>query len=142
MDVGIDSVLAVSLNFPRSIYHLKDVIEGYIKFTLVNLKIKSMNLAIKRKEVLGSGANSITKEEQIVSYEIMDGCPTKEETIPIRLYLASTDQLGPSYNNINNKFSIQYFLHLVIVDIEDMKYFKNSEIQLYRQAKEGKGDDN
>jgi vacuolar protein sorting-associated protein 26 len=134
-------VLAVSLNFPRSIYHMKDVIEGYIKFTLVKLKIKSMCLAIKRKEVLGSGVNSITKEDQILTYEIMDGCPTKEETIPIRLYLSSTDQLGPSYNNVNNKFSIQYFLHLLIIDIEDMKYFKNSEIQLYRQAKEGKAEE-
>jgi vacuolar protein sorting-associated protein 26 len=128
-------VLAVSLNFPRSIYHIKDVVEGSIKFSLVKLKIKSMSLAIKRKEVLGSGVNSQTKEEQIMSFEIMDGCPTKEETIPIRLYLASTDQLGPSYNNINNKFSVQYFLHLLIIDVEDMKYFKNNEIQLYRQFK-------
>lgn len=128
-------MLAVSLNFPRSIYHIKDVVEGSIKFSLVKLKIKSMSLAIKRKEVLGSGVNSQTKEEQIMSFEIMDGCPTKEETIPIRLYLASTDQLGPSYNNINNKFSVQYFLHLLIIDVEDMKYFKNNEIQLYRQFK-------
>lgn len=71
----------------------------------------------------------------------MDGCPTKEETIPIRLYLSSTDQLGPSYNNVNNKFSVQYFLHLLIIDIEDMKYFKNNEIQLYRLNKPGKEDD-
>jgi vacuolar protein sorting-associated protein 26 len=77
MDVGIDTLLAVSLNFPRSIYHLKDVIEGSIKFSLVKLKIKSMSLAIKRKEVLGSGVNSIAKEEEIMAFEIMDGCPTK-----------------------------------------------------------------
>ena len=75
--MGIDTLLAVSLNFPRSIYHLKDVIEGSIKFSLVKLKIKSMSLAIKRKEVLGSGVNSIAKEEEVMSFEIMDGCPTK-----------------------------------------------------------------
>lgn len=123
---------------------MKDVIEGSIRFSLVKLKIKSMSLAIKRKEVMGSGINAQTKEEQILSFEIMDGCPTKEETIPIRLYLASTDQLGPSYNNINNKFSVQYFLHLLIIDVEDMKYFKNNEIQLYRQPLKisaGKDDD-
>lgn len=141
MEVGIDSVLSVSLNFPRSIYHLRDVVEGSIKFSLVKLKIKSMSLAIKKKEVLGSGINSVTKEEQVMAFEIMDGCPTKEETIPIRLYLASTDGLGPTYSNVNNKFSAQYFLHLLIIDVEDMKYFKNNEIQLYRQYKAASKDD-
>ena len=27
---------------------------------------------------------------------------------------------------------MQYFLHLLIIDMENMKYFKNNEIQFYR----------
>ena len=80
MDVGIEGVLAVSLNFPKSIYSLKDVIEGSIKFSLVKLRIKSMSLTIIRKEVLGSGLNSKTNEETLSNYEIMDGCPAKSKT--------------------------------------------------------------
>jgi hypothetical protein len=37
--------------------------------------------------------------------------------------------------NINNKFSVQYFINLVLTDVEDRKYFKQHEIQLFRLEK-------
>eukprot|EP00192_Tetraselmis_astigmatica_P016193 CAMPEP_0117668554 /NCGR_PEP_ID=MMETSP0804-20121206/11616_1 /TAXON_ID=1074897 /ORGANISM="Tetraselmis astigmatica, Strain CCMP880" /LENGTH=98 /DNA_ID=CAMNT_0005476463 /DNA_START=281 /DNA_END=576 /DNA_ORIENTATION=+ len=40
--------------------------------------------------------------------------------------------LTPTYKNINNKFSVRYFLNLVLVDEEDRRYFKQQEIQLCR----------
>ena len=41
----------------------------------------------------------------------------------VRLFLSPYD-LTPTYRNINNKFSVKYFLNLVLVDEEDRRYFK------------------
>ena len=40
--------------------------------------------------------------------------------------------LTPSYEKVNNKFSVKYFLNLIIHDEMNRKYFKQSEIVLYR----------
>jgi vacuolar protein sorting-associated protein 26 len=53
----------------------------------------------------------------------MDGCPKKDEHIPIRLYLGGYD-LSPTMKNIANKFNVKYFLNLVLVDEDDRRYFK------------------
>lgn len=53
------------------------------------------------------------------------------ESIPIRLFLSPYD-LTPTYKNINNKFSVKYYLNLVLVDEEDRRYFKQQEITMYR----------
>jgi hypothetical protein len=53
------------------------------------------------------------------------------ESIPIRLFL-SPYELTPTHHNINNKFSVKYFLNLVLVDEEDRRYFKQQEIPMYR----------
>lgn len=42
---------------------------------------------------------------------------------PCRLSLRPYD-LSPSYANVFNKFSVRYFLNLVLVDEEDRRYFK------------------
>jgi len=53
------------------------------------------------------------------------------ESIPIRLYLDGFD-LTPTYRNIANKYSVRYYLNLVLVDEEERRYFKQQEITLYR----------
>lgn len=50
-----------------------------------------------------------------------------------RMYLTPYD-LTPTYENVHNKFSIKYFLNLVLVDEEDRRYFKQQEIRLYRKG--------
>lgn len=50
----------------------------------------------------------------------------------VRLFLSPYD-LTPTYRNINNKFSVKYFLNLVLVDEEDRRYFKQQEITMHRQ---------
>jgi hypothetical protein len=45
------------------------------------------------------------------------------ESIPIRLFLTPFE-LTPTYRNIHNKFSLKYYLNLVLVDEEDRRYFK------------------
>ena len=65
----------------------------------------------------------------------MDGCPFKSnfsscmfilnlgEIIPIRLFLKGFE-FTPTLNNINNKFSVKYYVNLVLVDEDERRYFK------------------
>jgi vacuolar protein sorting-associated protein 26 len=80
--------------------------------------------------MIGTAGNS--DSDTLAKYEVMDGCPAKGEIIPIRIYLSAYD-LNPTMANIGNKFSVQYFLNLVLVDEEDRRYFKQQEITLWRK---------
>lgn len=51
----------------------------------------------------------------------------EDQCIPVRLYLTGFE-LTPTYTNVQNKFSVRYFLNLVLVDEEDRRYFKQQEI--------------
>lgn len=63
----------------------------------------------------------------------MDGSPSRGETIPIRLFLGGFD-LTPTFRDVNKKFSTRYYLSLVLIDEDARRYFKQSEIILYRQT--------
>ena len=63
----------------------------------------------------------------------MDGAPVKGESIPIRVFLAGYD-LTPTMRDINKKFSVKYYLNLVLVDEEERRYFKQQEITLWRKG--------
>jgi vacuolar protein sorting-associated protein 26 len=82
----------------------------------------------------------------------MDGSPSRGETIHIRLFLGGFD-LTPTFREVNKKFSTRYYLSLVLIDegktplqhlkstwltqiIDARRYFKQSEINLYRQQPE------
>lgn len=45
------------------------------------------------------------------------------EIIPIRLFLKGFE-FTPTYDNVNNKFSVRYFVNLVLVDEDERRYFK------------------
>lgn len=153
MDVGIEDCLHIEFEYSKSKYHLKDVIVGRIYFLLVRLKIKHMELSIIRRETTGAAPNQYNESETLVRFEIMDGSPSRGETIPIRLFLGGFD-LTPTFRDVNKKFSTRYYLSLVLIDegaysfpkfpfklmltfISDARrYFKQSEIILYRQAPE------
>jgi hypothetical protein len=53
------------------------------------------------------------------------------ETIPIRLFLGGFE-LTPTFRDVNKKFSTRYYLNLVLVDEENRRYFKSSEITIFR----------
>ena len=152
MEVGIEDCLHIEFEFNRQNYHLKDVIIGKIDFILVKIKLKYMEIALIRREVSGEGAKNaivaananggaskeiLTETQTLVRYEVMDGQPVKGESIPIRLFLQGiAGDLTPTYESVYNRFSVQYFLNLVLVDEEDRRYFKQSEIFLWRKGKE------
>ncbi|KAK6201183.1 vacuolar protein sorting-associated protein 26-domain-containing protein [Scheffersomyces amazonensis] len=131
MDVGIEDCLHIEFEYSKSRFSLKDVIIGRIYFLLVRLKIKHMELSLIRRETVGSAPNQITDSETVVRFEIMDGAPVKGETIPIRLFLGGYD-LTPTYRDVNKKFSTRTYLSLVLIDEDARRYFKQSEIILYR----------
>ncbi|XP_037090837.1 vacuolar protein sorting-associated protein 26B-like [Pollicipes pollicipes] len=123
MEVGIEDCLHIEFEYNKSKYHLKDVIVGKIYFLLVRIKIKHMEIAIIKRETTGSGPNTFNENETIAKYEIMDGAPVRGESIPIRVFLAGYD-LTPTMRDINKRFSVRYYLNLVLVDEEDRRYFK------------------
>jgi len=50
-------------------------------------------------------------------------CFITGESIPIRLFMNGYD-LTPTMRDVNKKFSVRYYLNLVLVDDEDRRYFK------------------
>lgn len=53
LEVGIEECLHIDFEYFKSKYHLRDVVTGKVNFYLVKIKIKYMELAIIRKEVIG-----------------------------------------------------------------------------------------
>ena len=132
MEVGIEDCLHIEFEYNKSKYHLRDVVIGKIYFLLVRIKIKHMEIVIIKRESTGSGANAYNESEHISKFEIMDGAPVRGESIPIRDFLAPYD-LTPTLKNVHNKFSVKYYLNLVLVDEEDRRYFKQQEITMWRK---------
>jgi hypothetical protein len=50
----------------------------------VRIKLKHMEVEIRRKEVTGAGAAAHSETETLAKYEIMDGAPVRGESVPIR----------------------------------------------------------
>jgi vacuolar protein sorting-associated protein 26 len=154
MEVGIEDCLHIEFEYERRVYHLQDTIFGKIHFLLVRIKIKHMELAVIRRETSGEGVAAaqggiggaqapdaasqgsiFTETQTLVKYEIMDGAPVKGEVIPVKLSLRGIPaDLTPTYAAVNNRFSVRYFLNLVLVDEEDRRYFKQQEIILWRNT--------
>ena len=133
MEVGIEDCLHIEFEYDKSKFHLKDTLIGKIYFLLVRIKLKHMEIELKRRETAGVGPNSHNESWTIAKYEVMDGAPVKGEHVPLRLFLSPwSEELTPTYKDVANKFSVRYFLNLVLVDEEDRRYFKQQEITLYR----------
>jgi len=132
MEVGIEECLHIEFEYASSKFHLKDVIVGKVFFLLVRIKVKHMELALIRRESTGSGPNLYNESETVTKFEIMDGAPVRGECVPVRLFLGGFE-LTPTYKNINNKFSVRYYLNLVLIDEEDRRYFKQQEVHLWRR---------
>ncbi|KAL4297410.1 hypothetical protein GQ457_12G000360 [Hibiscus cannabinus] len=131
MEVGIEDCLHIEFEYNKSKYHLKDVIIGKIYFIHVKIKVKSMELEIRRRESTVSGATTHVETETLAKFELMDGAPIRGESIPVRLFL-SPYELTPTHHNINNKFNVKYYLNLVLVDEEGLRYFKQHQVSIYR----------
>ena len=77
MEVGIEDCLHIEFEYNKSKYHLKDVILGKIYFLLVRIKMKNMDLEIRRRESTGAGANTHVETETLAKFELIDGTPVR-----------------------------------------------------------------
>eukprot|EP00871_Galdieria_phlegrea_P002697 jgi/Galph1/3428/GphlegSOOS_G2080.1 len=136
MEVGIEDSLHIEFEYKRSKLHLNDVVLGKVSFLQVRIKIKRMELEVKRRESAGTGIHAVNETDTLAKFEIMDGSPVRGESIPVRMFLSAYPSLTPTYKNVNNKFSVKYFLNLVLVDEDDRRYFKQHEIFLWRADKQ------
>ena len=75
--VGIEDCLHIEFEYNKTKYHLKDVVIGKIYFLLVRLKIKHMELEVRRRESTGTGSYLYNESETITKFEIMDGAPVR-----------------------------------------------------------------
>ena len=69
----------------------------------------------------------------ISKFELVDGNPETGDVIPIRMFLGSYE-LYPTYMNINNIFSLRFFLKIVLIDDDDKYFYKQQEIILWRKG--------
>lgn len=135
LEVGLEDQLHINFTSPKSRFSLNDNIEGELHFSLVHLKIKSADLSLVRREIV---ANQITDQEVLHRYQIIDGSPARYDTIPFRFPLKNLKDLTPSLKEVEKIGSLLYFVNLIIYDVEGRRYFKQQEIQLYRDEKQEK----
>ena len=139
MEIGVENLIHIIFEVNKTNYFLRDVIIGKVKIIECNLEIKYMVIQVIRKENLNI-LNSSSNENTLMSiFQLMDGSPEEGIEIPIRLYLSGIRSLTPSFTNIDDKFSVQYFLSIEIEDKEERTFFKKMEIKLVRlERKKGK----
>lgn len=149
LEVGIEDCLHIEFEYDGTSLALDDDVTGRVHFLLVRIRIKTMELALVRRETLGvaaaaSGSASLPESETLTRFEVMDGCPVRGEVIPLRMPLAGLDLSpsfsvggggggGPGAGSSSGFFSVRYFLNLVLLDEEDRRYFKSQEVTLYRR---------
>jgi vacuolar protein sorting-associated protein 26 len=132
MEIGVENLIHIIFEVNKTNYFLRDVIIGKVKIIECNLEIKYMVIQVIRKENLNI-LNSSSNENTLMSiFQLMDGSPEEGIEIPIRLYLSGIRSLTPSFTNIDDKFSVQYFLSIEFEDKEERTFFKKMEIKLER----------
>ncbi|KAL0477364.1 vacuolar protein-sorting protein VPS26 [Acrasis kona] len=137
MEVGLQGTVLLSIKYDNVFHEIKKgCILGELKFFLVKVKIDKAEVSFIKKETSGVGENAVTDQEVLRKFEIIDGTPAKDETVPIRIYLSAIDawKLTPTCTNVHNKFSVKYFIHLALCDTKGRRLFKQREITLWRRA--------
>ena len=136
IEVGIEDSLHLIFQLNSTNYSINDILIGKIIFKQITIRMKKMDIQITKKEIINIDNNNNEPLSKILAlFEIMDGGPIQNEEIPIRLFLKPYN-LTPSFEN--NRFSVKYFVSIVLTDIEDRKYYKHHEISVFRIEKEKK----
>ena len=115
LEVGLEDQLHINFTSPLSRFDLDGSVEGELHFSLVNLKIKSVDLSLVRRELLG---HQITDQEVLQRYQVIEGSPARYDTIPFKLPLKNLRDLTPSLRDIEKTLSLIYFVNLIIYDVK------------------------
>ena len=136
IEVGVEDWLHLSFQLNSKNYSINDILIGKIKFKKVSIRMTKMHIQITKKEIINiDNINNEPISKILALFEIMDGGPIKNEEIPIRIFLKPYN-LTPSFEN--NRFSVKYFVSMVLTDAEDRKYYKHHEITIFRVEKDKK----
>lgn len=131
LEAGYEDAVQVEIELSQLKYYTKDVILGRVYFHIIRVRLVSVCIQIIRKETIGSSKNQKVFNDVISSHEILDGPVAKGDCIPVRIFLKSC-QTTPTYNNINNRASVRYFVNLYLKDDEDRTFSKMQEIFIWR----------
>ncbi len=132
MIVGIKDLISVLIEFEHINYGIHGTLKGFVSFGKVNLLITKMEVQLIKKEtIFGSKTQKKGNPKIIATFELIDGGPYRNETIPFRFFLEPY-HLTPSYIDVSGYFSVRYYLNLVIKDNQNNRYFKQKEIFLHR----------
>ena len=135
--MGIENCLHLEFTYNSSVYGTQDVVLGSVHFKLVKINLKTMELEVRRREITTAAPKSTPDVQTLYKFELMDGAPVRGEMLPVRLFLEPLN-LSPTYEDVQNKFSVKYLLNLVLIDSEDRRYFKQHEITLIRKPEHDK----
>ena len=109
MNVGIKDLLSVLIEFDHINYGIHGTLKGFVSFGKVNLLLTKMEVQILKKEtIFGVEAKKKAKPKVLATFELIDGGPYKNETIPFRFFLEPYN-LTPSYINVAGNFSVRYY---------------------------------
>lgn len=133
-EVGIEDSLQLELEYKNTFLDFtQDVLVGRVHFVLAAKKIEEMSLYFKRRELYKMNKTDLDFESsqwhEVYIYDIMEGAPTREEIIPIRVHLSNIN-LSPSFSTDIAK--IEYVVVLAITDSDGKTYFKTTELMFYR----------
>ena len=130
MSVGIKDLLSILIEFEHSNYGIHGTLKGYVSFGKVNMVLTKMEVELMKKEtIFGREAKKKSEPKILASFELIDGGPYKNETIPFRFFLAPY-KLTPSYTDVAGNFSVRYYLNLIVKDQNNNRFFKQKEIFL------------
>ena len=131
LSVGLKSLLDLDIIIEHTNYNCRGTLKGFVTFSNIQLNIKNMEKELIKREIILNNTNKKIENTIIDNFELIDGGPYKDEKIPFRLFLGGYN-LTPTYFNVNNIFSVKYFINLVIGDYAGNQFFKEKEIKLFR----------
>ncbi|KAJ1471813.1 vacuolar protein sorting-associated protein 26-domain-containing protein [Baffinella frigidus] len=133
MEVGVQDCLHISFMYQSSHYPMGSILTGCIGFAVVRLHLVSMETSIIRVEVAEPrepGLPKLVHHQVIAKTEVMDGIPGRAERVPLRWPLKGMD-VSPTYA-YPGRFSVKYYIKLVLVDERGRQFFKQCEIFFHR----------
>jgi len=134
LEVGVEDALQLQFTYDSSTIDCSSRIKGHVDFKMNHIKIRQMQMQILRRELVATGFDAepaLVSTSTIGKFQIMDGDPVPGERIPIVIYLGSMPELTATIHT--KQFTVKYYLNLVLVDVDGRRYFKSSEIILWRK---------
>ena len=134
MSVGIQNLLSIDFELEHSNYNCRGTLKGIVSFNYNHFPIKYVGIQLLKNEVVFAENKKGREPTIIENIELIDGNPIKNDMVPFRIFLKSYN-LTPTYKNINNIFSLKYYVNLIIGDYKNNTFFKQTEIKLFRVYK-------